>query len=667
MGLIYKPNALYMEPKNTSVDITSGVDFSFVFKGYQMYKATGQLYQNSNIGEWVAVGNPFEFAPSSNAPYYNNQNITCHINTSDSIYSVLSGNVNSTLGWGVSVYSMPSTQTAANDNSNTMIPALRGFAAGDTVDVYSGSGTTTPYEYTYISNYSSKLSLGNVNSGEDIEGTDLTNTFTVPEATFINLTSGDEIKENISATPYYLYKINEGASEPVAYYIRFYATKAEAEAGSGTVVSGATLQNKTYYVNPVTNTSSTFYVGLTGGNIIKLYVTKEASLQGVADAVIPLTNGATYTIQAVEKSQVIQFTPILVNVPFIDIDDLYPVDEHITLTIDPVNDTTYEYSSDDIVLYTGQKIISDTDMVYYVYVWDADNNIISLYTTRQGAFEHDNVYLTAFDTDASYAYLSEVLVPNQEFVVSWSSANVPLIMNWKAQLYNVNVDDNNNIISRNLIEDSGMQYNANIKYTFSHLLLSALSNIGEAYDNSLGRYEVVFDLTDDTGYDYLCSQSFDVGYSVSDIVYSPIVTVDNCDSSVLVDWSNALSIQGEYTGSAPTIIDDYLYDGNHGAVIAANNTLSFETNIPPANFPAFLFKPSANFNGVIFALEGDTQDAELSYNSSLRIFIFSVTDKKLSSTISTIVSTDVSVLDSSRVYLIGYADGEVYIRDFGAA
>ena len=132
----------------------------------------------------------------------------------------------------------------------------------------------------------------------------------------------------------------------------------------------------------------------------------------------------------------------------------------------------------------------------------------------------------------------------------------------------------------------------------------------------------------------------------------------------MVDWSNGLSIQGETDMSSVTYVDDYITDDNRAVVVNANKTISFDAPIPASCFPTFLFQPSSNFNGQIMALEGDDQNAVLSYDNSIDKFIFSVTNLNLGTTISTIVETDVQELESNKAYLIGYAEGKVYVREY---
>ena len=206
MGLIYKPNALYMEPNRESVDVTDGMKLSFVFKGYKMTGATGQLYTNTNIGEWSPLGSGFSF-DLSGAPYYNNQVVTYEASSGD-VYNNVVQNSGTTLGWGVRVWGEKAQGTVGTGNK--MTTDKKGFETGNQVyATASGGGSVdVPYFHTFIDTYDSKLTLGTVNTGVDIEGTDLTNTFTVTEGVYINLTTGDEIQENVLSTPYYIYKIN---------------------------------------------------------------------------------------------------------------------------------------------------------------------------------------------------------------------------------------------------------------------------------------------------------------------------------------------------------------------------------------------------------------------------------------------------------------------------
>lgn len=668
MALVYRPNALYMSPKNESVDVTNGINFSFTFKGYQMNNAVGQLYQNSNIGEWTKLGDSFDFA-SGNAPYYNNQEIEFNSNSDTNVQNNMVNNANSVLGWGITVYGMPSTQQAIANNR--MIPSVRGFESGDTVAVYTGSGTTTPYYFNYIGSYDSKLSLGTVNTGTDAEGTDINNTFSVSEAVYINLTTGDKIQESKSSTAYYIYKVNEGASNPIGYYIKVYDTLAHAQAGGTTGIITTAVANKTFYVNAVIVTdSNTFYVGVVGGNVITLYTTKEASLQGVEEAIVSLTNGSTYTIQAFENSQIVQFTPLIANSIVFDLDDVYGTNRGVTLTLSDNN--IYTYSSAN-TLFTGQQLTATNgtdNKVYYIRVWENNPNTLSLFTNRQAALGNNSTYLTLLDTGYNNVYLSEILQNNKTFIIGWADENnIPMIVNWDANLYSVKIDDNNIIKTKELIEESGTQYNGNVKYEFNHLLLSFASNISGEYNDALGRYMVEFNLVDSTGFEYTGSLLFDVGYEVAFTSYSPNVVVDNCESSVSVQWDNAIAVKGQSTSESVEQIENYLYSGNYGTVISQNNSITYNVEIPPNSFPTFLFQPSAGFSGTIVSLDGDSESAVLSYNevAGNGIFTFSITTKALVSTVNTIVDTDVNLLNNSKVYLIGYAEGEVYIREYADA
>ena len=668
MALVYRPNALYMSPKNESVDVTNGVNFSFTFKGYQMNNAVGQLYQNSNIGEWTKLGNSFDFA-SGNAPYYNNQKIEFNSNSNTNVQNNMVNNANSVLGWGVTVYGIPSTQNATANNR--MVPSVRGFESGDTVAVYTGSGTTTPYYFNYIGSYDSKLSLGAVNTGTDAEGTNINNTFSVSEAVYINLTTGDKIQESKSSTAYYIYKVNEGASNPIGYYIKVYDTLAHAQAGGTTGIITTAVANKTFYVNAVIVTNSnTFYVGVVGGNVITLYTTKEASLQGVEEAIVTLTNGSTYTIQAFENSQIVQFTPLIANSIVFDLDDVYGTNRGVTLTLSDNN--IYTYSSAN-TLFTGQQLTATNgtdNKTYYIRVWENNPNTLSLFTNRQAALGNNSTYLTLLDSGYNNVYLSEVLQNNKTFTVGWADLNnIPMIVSWEAILYSVKFDDTNNIKSRNIIEKSGIQYNGNVKYEFEHLLLSFASNLGAKDSSNFGRYMVEFNLVDSTGFEYTGSLLFDVGYEVAFTSYSPSAIVNNCDSSVSVQWDNAVAIKGEAQDGGVGQIKDYLYAGNYGALINQNNSVTYDVNIPENSFPTFLFQPSAGFNGTIVSLDGDTESAVLRYDviAGNGVFTFSITTKALGSTVNTIVNTDVNLLDNSKVYLIGYAEGEIYIREYADA
>ena len=662
MALIYRQNALYMQPNRQSVDVTDGVTFSFIFKGYQMQKAIGQLYTNTNIGEWSPLGDPFEFAPASGAPYYNNQTIT-YQTSSGTVYNNISANAGSILGWGVEVLGMPSTQTAAANNK--MTPAIKGFETGNKVYTYTGSSTSNPYNYSFISNYDSKLTLGTVNTGADVEGTDLTNTFTVTQGVYINLTTGSVVQVGYGTTPYYLYKVNEGASDPVGYYVRFYDTEAHALAG-GTdgVISGATLENQTYYVNPVTSTTNIFYVGVLGGNSIQLYTTKEASLQGVAEAIVPLTSGSAYTIQMGESSQVVQWTPIMANSLVFDLATMY--DGQVVTLQTTTSDTiyTYNYSGE---LYTGQMLSTMVDgerVNYYIHVWSPST--LSLYTDRESAIINDQSSVVQLASGHGTIYLAEILSDKHVFTLTWADANnIPMITQWEANLYNVSVDEDLNVLTETLIEQSGVQYTGEVEYTFQHLLLSCLSNLSGTYNDTLGRYKVSFDLTDNNGYEYTGSVVFDVGYGVASTNYSPLVKVNNCDSSVTVNWSNALSSTGTTTGTVNTI-NNVLYSGNTGAQIAANSTLHFDTLIPSGTLPTFLFIPASNnFSGVIATMDGESQTATISYDRTNHEFILSIKMKNWNDAmVTTVIDTDVTTLSSSKAYLIGYAEGKVYIREY---
>lgn len=668
MALVYRPNALYMSPKNESVDVTNGVNFSFTFKGYQMNNAVGQLYQNSNIGEWTKLGDSFDFA-SGNAPYYNNQEIEFNSNSNTNVQNNIVNNANSVLGWGVTVYGMPSTQNAIANNR--MIPSVRGFESGDTVAVYTGSGTTTPYYFNYIGSYDSKLSLGTVNTGTDAEGTDINNTFSVSEAVYINLTTGDKIQESKSSTAYYIYKVNEGASNPIGYYIKVYDTLAHAQAGGTTGIITTAVANKTFYVNAVIVTNSnTFYVGVVGGNVITLYTTKEASLQGVEEAIVTLTNGSTYTIQAFENSQIVQFTPLIANSIVFDLDDVYGTNRGVTLTLSDNN--IYTYSSAN-TLFTGQQLTATNgtdNKIYYIRVWENNPNTLSLFTNRQAALGNNSTYLTLLDSGYNNIYLSEVLQNNKSFTISWKDLNnIPMIVSWEAILYSVKFDNTNNIKSKNIIEKSGIQYNGNVKYEFEHLLLSFASNLGAKDSSDFGRYMVEFNLVDSTGFEYTGSLLFDVGYEVAFTSYSPSAIVNNCDSSVSVQWDNAVAIKGKVQSGSVGQIENYLYSGNYGTLINRNNSVTYDVNIPENSFPTFLFQPSAGFSGIIVSLDGDSESAVLSYNevAGNGVFTFSIITKALGSTVNTIVNTDVNLLDNSKVYLIGYAEGEIYIREYADA
>lgn len=648
MGLIYKPNALYMTPRNESVDIsmsaiasTGGVPFSFVFKGYQMSKAIGRLYQNSNVGEWIECDS-FPFAQMTTSPFYNNQTISSAVGPPTSAYSLMVQNVNSTLGWGVTVYGMLSTQTASSDNK--MTPALQGFETGDMVAVYEGSDDSTPYSYTYIDSYTSKVQLGllNVTDGS----------YAITKAEYINLTTGDEIKQNVSSTSYYIRKEDEGESDLESFRVTVYTSKLAAMAGgtSGLVTSG--VARKSFYVNPTTTSSSTFYVGLIGGNVIKLYTTKEAALQAVEEAVVTLTEGSTYTIQIYENSQIVQFTPILANSIVFDEDDIYPENRTFTLTQLTGTDI-YIYSDNQVDLYSGQQIRIDYgtyQKVYYIKILNADDSQLRLYVGNSDT-------PAVLDTgNTATAELIECLDDSVMFVVKWSdNNNIPLVSRWEAMLYGY--EDG---ASLKLIEKSEMKYNADVRYQFSHLLLSSLSGSGS------GKYKVAFNVWDNNDYEYYGEIIFNVGYPVSEINYAPELIVDNCESSVVVDWNNAVSATGVTDIADLDYVSNFYTDGNNGVTIPAGKTITFETSIPAGGFPTFLWQPKSNFTGTIFSMDGDSQSASLNYDNVSHIFVFNVTDKNSQSTISINVDTDVSVLNTSHVYLIGYADNKVYVRDLNA-
>lgn len=675
MALIYKPNVLYMTPRNESVDVTDEITLSFVFKGYKMQKAVGQLYQNSNIGEWTKLGSSFAFKTYNvNYPAYNNQTITW-TSSSGTQYNNIKNNKDSLIGWQVDVYGLPSTQVAAANNR--MTPAILGFETGDQVATYSGSGTTTVYNQTYINNYDSKLTLGSVNTGTDAEGTDLTNTFTVTEATYINLTTGDSVQLTATGTKYYVNKVNEGASSPLAYYIKFYNTQANAVAGGTTgVITGTNVQNNTYYVNATTVTSNIFYVGVIGGNVIQLYTSKEAALQGVSEAVVPLTSGSTYTIQPFESSQIVPFTPIVANYVVFNLADVYD-GQTVSLEEDLINENIYHYVYDgEGELHTGQRlgyIVNGNKQYSYIRVWDSET--LSLFSNRQAAFNNNTTYLTKLpETISGDIYLAEILSGNYVFALTpaqWASSNIPMIYSWTASLYTVELDNNGDVISRTLIEKSDVQYTAQVQYEFNHLLLSCLSDLSGVYNDSLGRYEIVFDMIDNTGYTYTGSSVIDVGYYVVATDYSPVVTANNCDSSITVDWNNAVSITGVKSGSGSlSYIQNYMTNGNYGLQIPPNGKVTFNVDIPEGSVPLFLFRftnDGSGGSGVIMTLDGDSQTAVLSYeyiNSTSGRFLLSVTNKALGSTIQTVVSTDIQYLVSNKVYLIGYAQGSFYIKEY---
>lgn len=672
MGLIYKPNALYMTPNRESVDVTNGVKLSFVFKGYQMHHAVGQLYTNTNIGEWSELGDPFTFASSAEAPYYNNQTIT-YETSSDTVYSNISGNAGSTLGWGVEVFGMPSTQTPTV--ANQFVPAVKGYETGNKVYAYNDSAMTTPHNYTFISDYDSKLTLDGGNTGVDAEGTDLTNTFTVTEGVYINLTTGDAVQENVAGTTYYVYKVNEGAADPIAYYIKFYDTQAHAEAGGETgVISGSTLAYKTFYVNPVTTTSNVFYVGVLGGNTIQLYTMKEAALQGVVEAIVPLTVGQSITIQIAENSQIVQWTPLLANSLVFDMTTIY-AGQTVTLT-QIASTTIYNYSYSG-TLYTGQRLTAilsnDNKIDYYIRVWD--DSTLSLYSTREAAVINNTSLVVLLDEYASVIYLTEILESRKEFGVTWNDPNnIPMITQWYISLYNVSQNDDGEIVSRTLVEQSDIQYTGNVQYTFNHLLLSCLSNLSGDYNDDLGRYEVVFNLTDNTGYEYEGSMVFDVGYGSIPTDYTPITRVNNCEGSVTIDWHNALSLKPFIVvtaGNNVTSQNDYIYTGNIGMHIDSGCSVEYgniygEINIPAGTMPTFLFKPDSNdFNGIIVRMDGDTQGMKLEYNNSTHKFILTIILHTWNDAeVEIEVDTEVTTLSAQKAYLIGYAEGQMYIREY---
>lgn len=670
MGLIYKPNALYMEPNRESVDVTDGVKLSFIFKGYKMKGATGQLYTNTNIGEWSPLGSSFAFV-GDNTTYYNNQTVTYEASSGD-VYNNITQNSGSTLGWGVRVWGEKATGTV--ETGNKMTTDIKGFETGNQVRATTLEGDIvyidTPYNYTFIDTYDSKLTLGTPNTGVDIEGTNLTNTFTVTEGVYINLTTGDKIAENVLSTPYYLYKLNEGASDPVGYYIRIYDTEENALAGGETgIISGEVVANKIYYVNPTTKTTNLFYVGVLGGNKIQLYTTKEAALQGVSEAIVPLT-GSTIQIQSFEDSQIIPWTPLVANSIVYDLDYLY---NGQTITLINTGGTIYNYSNYSGTLYTGQMIITvegDTQNVYYARVWDA--NTMSLFTTREAAFKNDSSFLTTISGSPTTIYVAEVLNSSMEFGVEWSNnSNIPMITQWRASLYNVLIDSSRNVVSRTLIEQSDPQYTGDVHYTFNHLLLSCLSNLSDTYDDGLGRYEVVFNLIDNTGYEYEGSLVFDVGYGTVETNYTPITKVNNCESSVTIDWENALALEGNAIvtpGSSVSKHNNFVYAGNTGVDIDSGCKLTFtDMTIPAGTMPTFLFSPRTNnFDGTIVTMDGETQRMTLSYSNSAHEFTVTLVMKLWNNaTISTVVNTDVTTLSADKVYLIGYADGEMYIREYG--
>lgn len=667
MALIYKPNALYMSPNNESVE-GDNVKASFIFKGYHLANAVGHVYVNTD-GEWVDSNNDFSFTPASG---YNNQRFT------SSNYLVLPNKIGGKMyGWGVTIYGDTFNCNPFADNV-LKSTNKKGLTTGDVVETYTRSGTTlTPYEFTFISNYSSKLSLGAVNSGTDAEGTDLTNTFTVSENVYLNLSSGDSIKEDKNATAYYIYKVNEGRSNPLAYYIKIYNTQANALAGGTTgVITGSVVENKNYYVNPIISTTNIFYVGVLNGNDFRLYTTKEAALQAVNEAIVEVPTNVYYAVIPFENSQIVPFTYVPVIVPYIS-------PEIKTVVLTEGENNVYTYTSD-YELYTGQQLLGGTlntlfgyqwfsnPTYYYVRIWDKDAHTLSLFTNREAAIYNNSTYLTLLQESSVTVILNEVLSINKNFEVRWfdptgnASFNTPMIVSWEADLYNVEVNNRNQVTNRILIEQSGTQYTGKVEYQFNHLLLSCLSNINGEYTDSLGRYLVVFNMTDNIGHQYKCEYLFDVGYYTTETNYSPHVIVDNCDSSITVDWNNAKAITGESSDSVG-YIPNYLYSGNYGGAIKKDSTLTYNVDIPENNIPSFFFQPSDDFSGRIFFLDGETQSAELIYTpvGNGGVFNFAITNKSLDSTVNAPVNTNVEGLDPNKIYLIGYADGEVYIKEYG--
>lgn len=667
MALIYKPNALYMSPNNESVE-GDNVKASFIFKGYHLANAVGHVYVNTD-GEWVDSNNDFSFTPASG---YNNQRFT------SSNYLVLPNKIGGKMyGWGVTIYGDTFNCNPFADNV-LRSTNKKGLTTGDVVETYTRSGNTlTPYEFTFISNYSSKLSLGAVNSGTDAEGTDLTNTFTVSENVYLNLSSGDSIKEDKNATAYYIYKVNEGRSNPLAYYIRIYNTQANALAGGTTgVITGSVVENKNYYVNPIISTTNIFYVGVLNGNDFRLYTTKEAALQAVNEAIVEVPTNVYYAVIPFENSQIVPFTYVPVIVPYISL-------EIKTVVLTEGENNVYTYTSD-YELYTGQQLLGGTlntlfgyqwfsnPTYYYVRIWDKDAHTLSLFTNREAAIYNNSTYLTLLQESSVTVILNEVLSINKNFEVRWfdptgnTSFNTPMIVSWEADLYNVEVNNRNQVTNRILIEQSGTQYTGKVEYQFNHLLLSCLSNINGEYTDSLGRYLVVFNMTDNIGHQYKCEYLFDVGYYTTETNYSPHVIVDNCDSSITVDWNNAKAITGESSDSVG-YIPNYLYSGNYGGAIKKDSTLTYNVDIPENNIPSFFFQPSDDFSGRIFFLDGETQSAELIYTpvGNGGVFNFAITNKSLDSTVNAPVNTNVEGLDPNKIYLIGYADGEVYIKEYG--
>lgn len=471
MALIYKPNALYMSPNNESVE-GDNVKASFIFKGYHLANAVGHVYVNTD-GEWVDSNNDFSFTPASG---YNNQRFT------SSNYLVLPNKISGKMyGWGVTIYGDTFNCNPFADNV-LRSTNKKGLTTGDVVETYTRSGTTlTPYEFTFISNYSSKLSLGAVNSGTDAEGTDLTNTFTVSENVYLNLSSGDSIKEDKNATAYYIYKVNEGRSNPLAYYIRIYNTQANALAGGTTgVIAGSVVENKNYYVNPIISTTNIFYVGVLNGNDFRLYTTKEAALQAVNEAIVEVPTNVYYAVIPFENSQIVPFTYVPVIIPYIS-------PEIKTVVLTEGENNVYTYTSD-YELYTGQQLLGGTlntlfgyqwfsnPTYYYVRIWDKDAHTLSLFTNREAAIYNNSTYLTLLQESSVTVILNEVLSINKNFEVRWfdpsgnTSFNTPMIVSWEADLYNVEVNNRNQVTNRILIEQSGTQYTGKVEYQFNHLL-----------------------------------------------------------------------------------------------------------------------------------------------------------------------------------------------------
>ena len=232
-------------------------------------------------------------------------------------------------------------------------------------------------------------------------------------------------------------------------------------------------------------------------------------------------------------------------------------------------------------------------------------------------------------------------------------SNIPLILSWKAYLYGYDVDkDGETKIT--LIEESPIQYTGNVHYQFKHMLIS------------FNQYKIVFILTDSNGYVYNGSLIFDVGYKSLTESYTPNVFANNCDSSINIDWKNALAIVGQTTGNISYTANNYLIDGNYGTVIPTASAIRYDVDIPRGNIPTFLFKPNTNtFSGTIFTLDGQKQKVSLSYSNSNHRFTLTIINKNLGNTESVyLVDTDVTTLSMNEVYLIGYTSSGIYIRKY---